>query len=145
MVPRDRLGQYKTQVLPRYDRYEEQIKEDLSLMFLSGISTRTLALLSKRLLGRALSHTEVSAANQELTAAVEAWRTRDLSSLLIKYIYFDGVNFDMRIAGAVEKVPVLAAIGVDVEGIKHVLGMQSGDKSQRVVGGNSSGISRAGG
>lgn len=127
-VPRDRLGQHKTQVLPRYDRYEEQIKEDLSLMFLSGISTRTLALISKRLLGRALSHTEVSTANQELTAAVEAWRTRDLSSLLIKYIYFDGVHFDMRIGGEIQKVPVLAAIGVDVEGIKHVLGMQSGDR-----------------
>lgn len=127
-VPRDRLGEYHTQVLPRSGRYEEQIKEDLSLMFLSGISTRTLSLLSKRLLGRALSHTEVSAANQELTAAVEAWRCRDLSQLAIKYLYLDGVNFDMRVEGAVEKVPVLAAIGVDAEGVNHVVGMQAGDK-----------------
>ena len=29
-IPRDRLGKYKTQVLPRYQRYESQIKEDMS-------------------------------------------------------------------------------------------------------------------
>lgn len=127
-VPRDRMGKYQTHVLPRYQRYEGEIKEDLSLLFLSGVSTRTVALISKRLLGRTLSHAEVSSANLELTGAVEAWRMRDLSSLSIKYLYLDGVNFDMRIAGSVQKVPVLAAVGVDLEGMKHVVGMQSGDK-----------------
>jgi len=127
-IPRDRLGQYQTKVLPRYQRYEEAIKEDLSLMFLSGISTRTVGLISERLLGRRLSHAEVSLANTELTAAVEAWRTRDLSLLSVKYLYLDGVNFEMRVCGNVQKVPVLVAIGVDVKGIKHVVGMQSGDK-----------------
>ena len=55
-VPRDRQGTYQTQVLPRSKRYEQAIAEDLSLMFLSGISTRSLALLSKRLIGRSISH-----------------------------------------------------------------------------------------
>ncbi|MFQ5780115.1 MAG: IS256 family transposase [Nitrospiria bacterium] len=127
-VPRDRLGKHKTAVLPRYQRYENKIKEDLSLMFLTGVSTRTTELISKRLLGRSLSHTEVSLANQELTQAVEAWRTRDLSSDSIKYLYLDGVNFDMRIERSIQNVPVLVAIGVDENGIKHVIGMQSGDK-----------------
>ena len=62
-IPRDRLGKYKTQVLPRYQRYESQIKEDVSLLFLTRVSTRTLELISKRLLGRNISHTEVSLAN----------------------------------------------------------------------------------
>ncbi|MFQ5781124.1 MAG: transposase, partial [Nitrospiria bacterium] len=86
-IPRDRLGRYKTEVLPRYQRYENKIKEDLSLMFFTGVSTRTTGLISKRLLGRSLSHTEVSLANQELSQAVEAWRVRDLSSDPIKYLY----------------------------------------------------------
>ena len=30
----------------------------------------------------------------------------------VKYMYLDGVNFDMRIGGGVEKVTVLVAIGV---------------------------------
>jgi putative transposase len=43
-------------------------------------------------------------------------------------MFLDGVNFDMRIDGSVEKVPVLVAIGVTETGHKRVLGFQAGDK-----------------
>lgn len=127
-VPRDRNGNYQTQVLPRGKRYEARITEDLSIMYLTGISTRTLSLLSKRLIGRKISHAEVSMANRELTEAVEQWRNRDLSEEKIKYLYIDGVNFKMRTGRAIENVPVLVAIGVTEEGIKIIVGLQSGDK-----------------
>ena len=127
-VPRDRNGEYQTQVLPRSKRYEDRISEDLSVMYLTGISTRTLSMLSKRLIGRELSHEEVSKANRELTGAVEKWRNRDLSQEKIKYIFVDGVIFKMRVAGSIENTPVLVAIGVTETGAKLVLGLQSGDK-----------------
>ena len=127
-VPRDRSGEYQTQVLPRGKRYEERIVEDLSIMYLTGISTRTLSLLSKRLIGRSISHEEVSNASKELTEAVERWRNRDLSAEKIKYLYVDGVIFKMRSGRSVESVPVLVAIGVTEEGGKIVAGIQSGDK-----------------
>jgi len=81
-------------------------------MFLAGIGTRTLSLMSKRLIGRALSHNKVSKAARELTDAVEAWRERDLSKEQIKYIVVDGVSFPMRVDGSIERVPVLVAIGI---------------------------------
>lgn len=127
-VPRDRNGEYQTQVLPRGKRYEDRIAEDLSMMYLTGISTRTLSMLSKRLIGREISHEEVSKANSELTEAVEKWRNRDLSREKIKYIFVDGVIFKMRLKWSVENVPVLAAVGVTEGGMKLVLSLQSGDK-----------------
>jgi putative transposase len=127
-VPRDRKGEYQTQVLPRSKQYENRIAEDISMMYLAGISTRTLSMLSKRLIGRALSHEEVSRANRELTDAVEKWRSRDLSGEKIKYIFVDGVIFKMRLEYSVENVAVLVAIGVTESGAKLVLGLQSGDK-----------------
>lgn len=127
-IPRDREGKFHTQVIPRGKQYEDRIVEDLSAMYLTGISTRTLSLLSKRLIGRSISPTEISNANKELTESVEKWRTRDLSHERIKYLYVDGVIFRMRIGGTVENVPVLVAIGVTHEGAKLVLGLQSGDK-----------------
>ena len=126
-VPRDRKGSYKPHVLPRFKRYEDSIKEDLTLMYLTGISTRSLSLLSNKLIGRKLSPQEVSNANKELVPAIEKWRNRDLSAENIKYIYLDGVNFSMRIK-KVQTVPVLVAIGVDINGCRQVLGFQSGDK-----------------
>jgi putative transposase len=127
-VPRDRKGEFETQVIPRSKRYENELRQDLSLMFLTGVSTRTLSMMSERLIGRKISPTEVSNANKELIGAVEKWRTRDLSGEPIKYIFLDGVNFDMRIDGSIEKVPVLVAIGVTKTGRKLVLGFQAGDK-----------------
>lgn len=127
-VPRDRNGEYQTQVLPRSKRYEDRIAEDLSIMYLTGISTRTLSMLSRRLIGREISHEEVSTANRELTGAVEKWRNRDLSAEKIKYLFVDGVIFKMRVEGSIENTPVLAALGVTEAGTRLVLGLQSGDK-----------------
>ena len=127
-VPRDRKGDYQTQVIPRSQQYEDEIGKDLCVLFLGGVSTRTLAIMSQRLIGRKLSHTEISEANKELIDAVEKWRTRDLSAEPIKYIFVDGVNFDMRMGDSIEKVPVLVAIGVTEAGTRLVLGLQAGDK-----------------
>ena len=59
-VPRDRKGEYQTQVIPRSRQYEDEIGKDLCVLFLGGVSTRTLAIMSQRLIGRKLSHTEIS-------------------------------------------------------------------------------------
>jgi len=127
-VPGDREGEFKTQVIPRSKQYEDALREDLCAMFPGGISTRTLSLMSERLIGRSVSPSEVSKASKALTEAVEEWRERDLSTESIKYIFVDGVQFSMRIEGSIEKVPVLVAIGVREGGHRTFLGLQAGDK-----------------
>ena len=97
-------------------------------MFLSGISTRTLSMMSERLIGRKVSAQEVSKSSKDLKEAVEQWRERDLSQEPIKYLFVDGVIFPMRVDGSIEQVPVLVAIGVTTEGRRLVLGLQAGDK-----------------
>ena len=39
-VPRDREGQFHTQVFERYSRYEPQVAQGLTEMFVAGVSTR---------------------------------------------------------------------------------------------------------
>jgi putative transposase len=132
-VPRDRKGEYRTRVIPRSQRYEDEIGKDLCLMFLAGVSTRTLSIMSQRLVGRKISPTEISQANKELVDAVEKWRARDLTNEPVKYLFIDGVNFGMRMGNSIEKVPVLVAIGVTEGGNRLVLGMQMGDKESAPV------------
>ncbi len=127
-IPRDREGEFKTQVIPKSKRYEHRISEDIASMYLTGISTRTLSLLSKRLIGRSISPSEVSSATAELKEAIEKWRTRDLSCEKIKYLIIDGVNFSMRIKGSIEKIPILVIIGVREDNTKTVLLIQAGDR-----------------
>ena len=127
-VPRDRKGEFKPRVIPRSKQYEDELRQDLCLMFLTGVSTRTLSMISTRLIGRKISPAEISNANKELIDAVERWRTRDLSEESIKYLFVDGVCFHMRVSGSIEVVPVLVAIGVTETGHRLVLALQSGDK-----------------
>ncbi len=127
-VPRDRKGEFKTSIIPRSKQYEEEVARDFSIMFLAGISTRTLSMLSERLIGRRVSAAVISSVSAELNAAVEAWRRRDLSGEGIKYLFVDGVHFHMRVGGSIEIVPVLVAIGVTEAGQKLVLSFQAGDK-----------------
>lgn len=119
----------RVKIIPRRNkRYDEDIGEEASVLFLLGMSTRNISMISKQLFGRNLSPTEISENNKGLNLAIEKWRTRDLSNEDIKYLFVDGVNFDMRVGGRVEKVPVLAVLSVDREGIRKVIGLQSGDK-----------------
>ena len=132
-IPRDRKGEFKTAVIPRSKQYENEIGRDLGVLFLGGVSTRTLSMISERLIGRKISPTEISSVNVELSEAVERWRQRDLSCELVKYLFVDGVHFPMRMGNSVEKVPVLVAVGVKEDGDRLVVGMQSGDKESAPV------------
>jgi putative transposase len=127
-VPRDRQGKYQTQVIPKSKQYEDELRQDIAMMFLSGISTRTLAMLSHRLIGRKISSGEVSRCSRELIQAIENWRNRDLSLMRFKYLFCDGVYFEMRVTRSIEKVSVLVVIGVTEDGQKQVIALQSGDK-----------------
>lgn len=126
-VPRDRQGKYQTKVLEPYKRNEASIEEDVAILYLLGSSTRTLALISERLLGTKISASKVSECSGRLMESVEKWRSRPLTENF-KYLYLDGTYFSMRIDKKIVKVCVLVVIGVDEKGFKQVIALQAGDK-----------------
>lgn len=126
-VPRDRQGKYQTKVLEPYKRNEASIEEDVAVLYLLGQSTRSLSLISERLLGTKISAGKVSECSGRLIESVEKWRSRPLTESF-KYLYLDGTNFSMRIDKKIIKVCVLVVIGVDENGVKQVIALQAGDK-----------------
>lgn len=127
-IARDRKGLFQSKLIDKYDRYDKELEKDICLMFLSGLSTRGISLISKSLIGRKISHGEVSKVNKELLTGIEAWRCRPLHDLPIKYMYIDGVNFDMRVDHKIEKLPMLVVVGVTNDNQKVFLAIQQGDK-----------------
>ena len=126
-VPRDRHGKYQTKVLEPYKRNETSIEEDVAVLYLLGQSTRSLSLISERLLGTQISASKVSECSGRLIESVEKWRSRPLTENF-KYLYLDCTNFSMRIDKKIIKVCVFVVIGVDENGIKQVIALQAGDK-----------------
>ena len=59
-VPRDRNGEFQSQLIERYRRRESSVDRDIALLFLCGFSTRSVSLVSKALLGTRISPSQVS-------------------------------------------------------------------------------------
>ena len=123
-VPRDREGQFHSQVFERYSRYEPEVAEALTQMFVSGVSTHKVGEIAATLTGAAPSASAVSRLNQALTEQYEAWRER---SLLAHYriVYLDGIHFTVRHGDKTDATMILTALGVDLEGSREVLAFRA--------------------
>lgn len=123
-VPRDREGQFHTEVFNRYSRYEPQVAEGLTEMFVAGTSTRKVGEVAQTLMGVAPSASAVSRLNQTLTQQYETWRERRLQEHW-RIVYLDGVHFDIRHGDKVDSTIILVALGVDLFGSKEVLALRA--------------------
>jgi putative transposase len=123
-VPRDRAGHFHTQVFERFSRYEPQVAEGLTQMFVAGVSTQKVGEVAQTLMGVAPSASAVSRLNHTLTEQFEAWRERDLQTHY-RVVYLDGVYFTVRHGTKTDGTIILTALGVDLEGSREVLAFRA--------------------
>jgi putative transposase len=123
-VPRDREGQFHTQVFERYSRYEPQVAEGLTEMFVAGVSTQKVGEVAQTLMGVAPSASTVSRLNQTLTDQFETWRERPLLTHY-RILYLDGIHLTVRHGEQTDSTIILTALGVDLEGNKDVLALRA--------------------
>ncbi|HLX41253.1 MAG TPA: IS256 family transposase, partial [Ktedonobacteraceae bacterium] len=123
-VPRDREGVFHSRAFERYNRYEPEVAEALTEMFVSGTSTHKVGKVAETLMGVAPSASAVSRLNHTLTEQFEAWRER---SLLNHYriLYLDGIHFRVRHGTQTDSTIILTALGVDLEGNKDALALRA--------------------
>jgi putative transposase len=123
-VPRDRAGEFHTQIFDRYTRYEQRVADGLTEMFVSGTSTQKVGEVAQTLMGVAPSASAVSRLNRSLTEQFEEWRERTLQAHW-RVLYLDGIHFEVRHGDQVDSTIILVALGVDLEGNKDVLAMRA--------------------
>jgi putative transposase len=123
-VPRDREGPFHSQVFERYSRYEPEVAEALTQMFVSGVSTQKVGEVAQTLTGVAPSASAVSRLNRTLTEQYEAWRERRLLPHY-RILYLDGIHFTVRHGTQTDATMILTALGVDLEGSREVLALRA--------------------
>ena len=120
-VPRDREGNFHTQVFDRYSRYEPQVAEGLTEMFVAGVSTQKVGEVAETLMGVAPSASTVSRLNQTLTHqcgnVARTSSARALAYLVPGWGVLHGDQSDSTV--------LLTALGVDLEGKKEVLALRA--------------------
>jgi len=124
-VPRDREGEFHTQVFERYNRYEPEVAEALTQMDVAWSQhTTSVGEIAQKLMGVAKSASAVSRLNQSLTEQFETWRERPLLSHY-RILYLDGIYLSVRHGDQTDSTIILTALGVDLEGNKDVLAWRS--------------------
>jgi len=123
-VPRDREGEFHSQVFERYNRYEPEVAEALTQMFVSGTSTHKVGEVAATLMGIAPSASAVSRLNQTLTEQYATWRERPLLPHY-RILYLDGIHFTVRHGTQTDATIILTALAVDLEGNKDVLALRA--------------------
>jgi transposase-like protein len=122
-VPRTRSGQFRTQVLGRYQRREPVINQALKEVFLLGVSTRQSGRALATLVEEAVSAATVSAVAKALDASVASFHRRRLGDEY-RYLVLDGVSVRIRLAGKVQRRMVLCAYGVTRQGKRELIDFQ---------------------
>ena len=94
-TPKDRKGRFESSVVPAYERTDPRLKADMAVLHLAGMSSRTLAMISRRLLGVEVSKDTISSSLDLLAGEAEKWLTRPIDKRFWA-LYIDGTNFKVQ-------------------------------------------------
>lgn len=126
-MPIDRKREFKSAVIPPNERIDPRLKEDMAVLQLAGLSTRTLSIMSNRILGMDVSPDTVTKSLSSIEDKARAWLTRPITG---KYwaLYVDGTNFRIQRRGSSAKEPSLVVLGVDENNCLSILAAEPGTK-----------------
>lgn len=122
-VPRDREGKFSTELFERYQRSEKALLAALSEMYIQGVSTRKVKVVTEELCGHEFSATTISNINKTLDGQLNAFAKRQLEQPY-PYVIFDARYEKVREEGVVSSRAVLVSLGINWEGKKEVLGIE---------------------
>jgi putative transposase len=122
-VPRDREGEFVTEVFERYKRMTGDVEEAVLEMYLCGISVRKIAGVTDALSKVRVGKDAVSRIASRLQEQQKEWRERSLEKEY-PYLYLDATYLKVRWASRVSSMALLVCVGVDEEGFREVLAVE---------------------
>ena len=129
-MPKLRKQTFETAIIERYRRRDISIEEAIVQMYLAGVSVRRVEDVTEALWGTRVSSGTVSNLNKKVYKHIERWRTQEIEGSFA-YVYLDGIVLKRSWSGEIKNVSVLAAIGVDSDGFRRILGVSEGHKEDR--------------
>jgi transposase-like protein len=120
-VPRDREGEFVTEVFERYKRMTGDVEEAVLEMYLSGISVRKIAGVSDALSKVRIGKDAVSRIASRLEEQQKEWRERSLEEKEFPYLYLDATYLKVPWSARVTTMALLVSVGVEEEGFREVL------------------------
>ena len=126
-VPRDRDGSFEPQIIKkRQSSIGRDLEEKIISMYAKGMTTSDIEDHISELYGIEVSDSTVSRITDKILPIAREWQNRPLESIYA-VVFMDAIHYHVRSEGQITKKAVYIAIGINLDGIKEVLGMWVGE------------------
>ncbi len=122
-VPRDRGGTFAPALVPKgVTRLGGGLDDMIISLYAGGMTVRDIEHHLARTIGTEISRDTISKITDSVLEEVKAWQTRPLDPVY-PVVFFDALVVKVRDANVVTNKAAHIAVGVDTDGVKHVLGI----------------------
>lgn len=128
-VPRDRNGTFEPRIVPKGDRRLAGFNDTIIGLVSRGMTTRDVQAQIADMYGVDISAALVSRVTDGILDELREWQNRPLDGVY-PILYLDAIVVKVRDGHTVVNRPVYIALGVDVDGFKHVLGLWLGKSDE---------------
>jgi putative transposase len=120
--PRDRQSTFASALVPKGARRLGGLEDMIISLYAGGMTIRDIGHHLVSTIGTELSHETISKVTEAIEAEVVAWQNRPLEAFY-PVIYLDAIVVKIRDGAHVANRSAHIAVGVDMDGVKHVLGI----------------------
>jgi len=121
-IPRDRNGTFTPMLVPKGQRRLDGLDGMIISLYAGGMTLRDIQHHLASTIGSEISHETISKIVDQIGEEILIWQQRPLEALY-PVIFLDAIIVKVRDGGHVRNKAAHIAIGVDMDGIKHVLGI----------------------
>jgi len=121
-IPRDRDGSFTPTLVPKGSRRLGGLDDMIISLYAGGMTIRDIRHHLATTIGTELSHETISKITDAVLKEVAQWQKRPLEELY-PIVYLDALVIKVRDGHQVKNRAAHIAIGVDLDGIRHVLGI----------------------
>jgi putative transposase len=121
-TPRDRDGSFEPRLVPKGARQVGGLSDMIVSLYSGGMTIRDIQHHLARTLGTELSHETISNITDAVAEEVKAWQSRPLESIY-PILYLDALMVKVKDNHQVRNKAAHIAVGVDLDGVKQVLGI----------------------
>ncbi len=124
-IPRDRNGDFEPKIIPKNERTADGIEDKILALYAAGMTTRDVAAQIKTLYDVEISNEFVSNVTNRIMPLVSEWQTRPLESTY-SFVFMDAIHYKVRENKHVVNKAAYVVLGVNMDGVKDVLGIWVG-------------------
>ena len=125
-VPRDRASEFEPQLVKKNQTRFDGLDEKIISLYARGMTLSEIQGHLEEIYGVEVSPSLISTVTDAVLDEVRAWQSRPLDAVY-PILYLDALQVKVKSQGRVSNKAIYLAFGVNMQGLKEVLGMWAAD------------------